>query len=404
MSSVTKILQDKKVGILGFNARPIACSAKKAGALVYVSDYWGDSDLEACCNEWVAVLTNEPGKRQRGSLEDPVHISLSKNFIEEFHDVDFDYVIIGSGFDDYHSSLIDIHNAWGIAGNTPNILKQARTREIIEKIASTYDITTPRWQIVNKNTDLGQVIEDIGLPIVTRRLTSGGGSGIRCFTSLKEFDIDIKKRLLTQQHILVQEYLNGVDISASVMSTRGDALCISIQNQLIGMPIAGRNCDFVYCGNSYPASLNSKLMKKIKISSECICRDLSLMGSNGLDFVVVDEDIFMLEINPRIQGSLELIETIFNQSVTEMHVNAIEGILPEMNDVSVNAMKLIIYSRKAGEVPNLAKWKNTRDHTPEGVRVKRGDPICTIIMSDSSKRMLLRETYETASVIQNGIR
>ena len=71
----TRELKGQKAAIIGFNARPLACSVTRLGAEVYVSDYWGDDDLSACCHKWTAVLSPSPGERQReegpASDEDP---------------------------------------------------------------------------------------------------------------------------------------------------------------------------------------------------------------------------------------------------------------------------------------------------------------------------------------------
>ena len=108
MAESDSIMKNAKVGIIGFNARPLACSVRKVGGLPFVSDYWGDSDLDACSEEWVAVLSPLPGSRQRGSLEAPAHFSLSANFQHSFGNIKLDFVLIGSGFDENTDSLLKI--------------------------------------------------------------------------------------------------------------------------------------------------------------------------------------------------------------------------------------------------------------------------------------------------------
>jgi predicted ATP-grasp superfamily ATP-dependent carboligase len=128
-------LSGKTVAVVGFNARPIACSAKKAGANVLVSDYWGDSDLATCSDEWTAVLKPTPGLRQRKRQELPVHTGLVKNLVNLVGDRGVDHVFVGSGFDDRSSSLEIIDDRWGITGNSPQLMIRARDTDRLARLA-----------------------------------------------------------------------------------------------------------------------------------------------------------------------------------------------------------------------------------------------------------------------------
>ena len=79
MTQHSSVLDGKNVGVIGFNARPIAASLKRRGARPYVSDYWGDLDLPEASEECIAVLTPVPGVRQRQPLDLPLHQSLVDN-------------------------------------------------------------------------------------------------------------------------------------------------------------------------------------------------------------------------------------------------------------------------------------------------------------------------------------
>ena len=91
MTAKPSLLKGKTVAVLGFNARPIACSSKNAGARVIVSDYWGDEDLDACSSKWTSILTPSPGKRQRAPLEKRVHVGLVENLLESIENEDVDF-------------------------------------------------------------------------------------------------------------------------------------------------------------------------------------------------------------------------------------------------------------------------------------------------------------------------
>jgi len=405
MGSIRSPLKGRSVGIIGFNARPIACSAKKAGASVYVSDYWGDEDLSACCDDWIAILTPTPGARQRQPLDVPIYEGLVENLFHLTMKRELDYVIVGSGFDDHVDALYPLHKEGLLLGCSPSQMERARDFTALSKIAKSLDIGFPRRMTVLTPDEVIENSGEFNFPYLIRPTHSGGGSGIR----LVRNSTDIVKAFGEAEDgeyepRVVQEYICGSDHSSSVLAAGDLVLTVSIQGQLIGLPSAGRNCDFAYCGNYYPSDLPTKTVSKIGEVSEIISTKLGLHGSVGFDFVIGKTgQIWLMEVNPRIQGTLELIEASGNLSMTSLHALASQGVLPEKIPDMKPGVKMIVYSRRNGKVPNLAQYSNTFDRTPSGVLVNMRDPICTVIEIGTSMKDCYRKASETALTIQRGV-
>lgn len=405
MVSIRSPLKGRRVGIIGFNARPIACSAKKAGASVYVSDYWGDDDLSACCDDWIAILTPTPGARQRQPLNVPIYEGLVENLFYLTKESDLDYVIVGSGFDDRVHALYPLHKEGLLVGCSPKQMERARDFTSLSKIVKSLDMEFPRRVTVETPDEVIENSGEFNFPFLVRPTHSGGGSGIRYVRN----STDVVKAFGNPEDgeyepRVVQEYIRGSDISCSVLAAGDQALTLSVQGQLIGMPTAGRNCDFAYCGNYYPSTLSSDTISRITEVSEAISSKLNLNGSIGLDFVVDDsEQIWLMEVNPRIQGTLELMEAAGNISVTSLHTLASNNVLPEKVPEMKPGVKMIVYSRHDGAVPNLAHYSNTVDRTPPGVIVNMRDPICTVIEVGESMMECYRKASETTFAIQKGV-
>jgi predicted ATP-grasp superfamily ATP-dependent carboligase len=86
-------------------------------------------------------------------------------------------------------------------------------------------------------------------------------------------------------------------------------------------------------------------------------------------------------------------------SITELHTAACNGILPAAIPPFSPSMKLVVFSRRNGKVPDLSKYENTVDRTPQGVVVNRGDPVCTVIETSST----LSDCYDSALSVSNAI-
>ena len=400
-------LRGMTVAVLGFNARPIACSVMKAGARVIVSDYWGDEDLERCAAKWIAILESVPGKRQRAPLEKRVHVRLVENLLKSIGNEGIDHLFVGSGFDDNTKSLAELERKMPITGNSTAQMQRARNRTTVEKLAKSYGLEIPISYRARTLDEAYIRCDEVGYPCVIRPPSTGGGSGISLVMNPSQVETACWRleAEIEVPEVIVQQYISGIDGSACVLSTGNEATVLSVQGQLIGMPSAGRNCDFVYSGNYMPIRLSEKVKHLIIESGKSFCTDLHLSGTNGIDFVVDRKGrVWFLEINPRFQGTLEMLERGGSISVTELHADACSGILPSELPSFMPSMKLVIFARRSGGVPNLRKFSNTVDRTPEGVLVERGDPVCTVIETSSTLQDCYNCVISTANAIQREIK
>jgi len=400
------LLANKKIGVIGFNARPIAASLSRVGAESYVSDYWGDSDLKEVSTDCIAVLSPVPGIRQRQPLDMPLHLSLIENFFLLTENVELDYIIIGSGFDDYTESLTPLHESGLLVGSEPTSMKDSRNLSLISNLVSNELLKIPHRQDIRSAEELLQKTAEINFPYLIRPSHSGGGSGINFVGRQEDLDRITNRLSITDEHphLILQQYTRGRDLSCSVLSTGTEARTVSVQGQLIGLPSAGRNCDFVYCGNYHPSGLNSVTEQKIMEVSENLSIQLGLKGSIGFDFVVdASNTIWLMEVNPRIQGTLEMIEIAGNISITEQHFRAANNDLINEIPSLCPSVKMVIYSRRAGCITNLSSFPNTFDKSFTGVLVNSGDPICTVINTGKTLLECYLKTHEAACTIQRSI-
>jgi len=394
-----KPLKGQVVGVIGFNARPIACSLSRLGAEVVVSDYWGDDDLVTCCKKWVAVLNPQPGERQRTHIDRPVHEALIENFLN-VADRNVEMVVIGSGFDDHPDVLATLKRNYRVAANSIGVFRRARDRRLLKQLATNAGLRYPTTIEVKSPRELEHAIASMGFPALVRPSNSGGGSRVRLIVSEDQLTALTRRLAIDHAHpLLVQQYVRGRDYSMTIIGTEGQSQAISVQAQLIGIPAAGRDCDFVYCGNYCPVRLEATQSQLTQAMEEIASR-LELVGYNGIDFVVDDNgEMWLLEVNPRITGTLELLEVASGVNLMEWHLRALEGLLPDGPLQARPTVKMIVYSTVTGIVPDLSQFPGTMDKTPQGTLVRRGDPICTVMAEGET----IAETYRTAAEVAQKI-
>jgi len=133
----------------------------------------------------------------------------------------------------------------------------------------------------------------------------------------KEFNkiIEIYKKNSIKK-VLVQEFIDGTPISASIICKKDYVNCISINLQQI--KIDNNKLEFVGCEG--PIQHHQK--KKIETISEKIIR--SIPGLNafvGIDYVIQNDKIYFVEINSRITTPYIILQKNCNQNLTENIIN-----------------------------------------------------------------------------------
>lgn len=372
--------------VLGFNARPIAASAKRLGFKVLVVDYWGDADIYKCADK--VLVVSELIKEKKGLQKyTDLFLELAQKLIEK-NQVDF--ILVGSGFDDQLKFWEKLNKMAPVIGNNPKNIRNSRDKVKVFSEAKKLNIHSPNSIIVKDAEDAKEAAKSIGLPVIIRPMRGGGGHGIHLTKNLEEVE-KIFQLLSNQRKIMVQEYVKGIDASCSLLSSGRAAIAVSVNQQLIGIPELGAK-DFIYCGNIVPLKTKKQICDKIKTGSETLCKLLNLKGSNGIDFVIHKDEPYLMEINPRFQGTLECVEMVTGLNMVESHIKACQGILPESIPPSKGyAVKKILYAKHDFLMPETT-IRQVYDITKPNTIVKKGTPVCTIQIYGSTRKEVLLES------------
>ena len=146
--------------------------------------------------------------------------------------------------------------------------------------------------------DLNQIVNKVGLPCFVKASKSGSSYGITKVYKLTEFDQALKVAFKEDENILIESFLDGIEVSVGV---------ISYQNKIICLPITEiiSNNDFFdyeakYNGQSSeitPAKISDEMKSKLLTESLKIFKILSLKGLTRSEFIFKDGTPYLLEVN-----------------------------------------------------------------------------------------------------------
>ena len=378
----------KKLLLIGIDTRSMLNSALELDYEIFSTSYFSTSDTPQIKNQ--KIILNESEGESCGSFEDQFNsktlLEISKDYIDEV-----DYIIPISGVSPSDFSKKDKRKILGTT-DVENIENKFRFYKKIKDeflIPMTFSISD-----IDEAFEINKNYEDI--QFILKPLQGSGGYDI----NLLENDSDIQ---LNDGEFILQEYVNGISLSSSLLATESKVKTI-INTRLLSEHDYGIQDSFVYVGNILPLTSKSimgkvkdidKINAKMNDTTERLASKFNLIGSNGVDYILNENGLYIIEINPRIQGTFECVEKSLEINMLDAHIKACNGKLIEPPKPKCYSYKKIVYS------PTRMKYQkidldNIYDLPHIGSITEKSQPLLTIIDKDTDFEKLY-EKVELAS-------
>ncbi|MHA1670662.1 MAG: ATP-grasp domain-containing protein [Promethearchaeota archaeon] len=387
--------KSRSVLVIGFNTRPLALSLFKAKYDVYAVDFFGDLDLYPLVKD--SIIITEELNTNYDLIKEQYHHYLTE-FAIKISDKypKINYLIIGSGLDDAfndrnfmlqeirkkNKKILSINNEL-------KVLMRARDIKEVFKILVENEYEVPETKYPTSIDDIKNYEH---FPLILKKFRSSGGMNVYKIENRDALEFTLKRlesKMINISDWLTQEYLDGIPVSCTIISDGIHCKVISINRQIIGEKYLNAPKDFTYCGNVVPAQINPNVEKVIKKISLMLSKKLKLRGINGFDFVIRDQFPYLMEINPRIPGSIRASELALNVNLLDLHVRSFDDKnWKEIEDILSNSTfvqfvtKLIVFSPQKLNKSCLIQINNLRfvhDKTNPNTSVQKYDPLCTIL-------------------------
>jgi hypothetical protein len=370
--------------IAGVSARAMVESAVRSGLhhRIVAVDYFGDFDLGLLC-------AHRSVKKSLSLAYDPHHL------ITASLDLTWDSLIYTANMENYPSVVEAMAGTKPILGNSPAALVSVRDPAKFFEFLSQAGIPGPR--ITFNSTS---ITRNAPTRWLRKPLHSGGGHGIAAHLP--------EDRL--EPGFFLQEYLDGLPCSAVFAADGWDACLLGISEQLIGRTEFGVD-GFRYCGSILGAMGAgrgewSSLVKSMQQVVGAITREFHLVGINGIDFILKDETVYPLEVNPRYTASMELVERAYGLNIFKTHLEACQGRLSDFDLLSNPDGgcfgKAILFASRDLIFRDPRCWfdRGVRDLPLEGEYIAQGKPICTVFSQGHSRSECVDRLTHTAAEIE----
>ena len=294
--------------VVGASGRFAAASALAAGHAVSVVDLFGDLDTRQICEQSSELLPNSENRVLSKAMKIESLRSLTRGSQvlnaeaqKRFHEIEAlnaDTVIFTGGAENYpeffSSQFLPKAN---IAGPAADSIARLLSSAAIQQVCIDHDIRRPRSICY---LDQMNKIENTNTVWLKKQVRSGGGLQTYRWDGVAEIDFGSGGYL--------QEFIKGDTISGCYIATNGDG---PTETSFLGACKQHQNpCqnDFRYHGSVGPIRLSKDECREMARGGQCIAEEFQLAGVFGIDFVRGDQGLYLVDINPRIPASAELIE------------------------------------------------------------------------------------------------
>lgn len=405
----------EKLLILGINTRAIVNSALKLDYITFSGSYFSTFDFKSPFLE-KHILKQIP-KRSCKYFENNYCyeklLEISKEMMDEV-----DHIILSTGIspNDFKGNFKKYKKKILGNKNTNDVEDKYKFYKKIKNKFLTPETFKLSYENISEAIEIAKQYNN--KDFIIKPLQGSGGYGVEYLNYSRSNDFkstdlvkqysnheDSNFQILANQcthpkdsEFLIQEFIKGSNISSSLLGVKNEVKNI-INSRMLTEADFGIKNSFKYCGNIIPLDINT--LKKFKNSnkhnisnekmintnninevSEDATANFKLLGSNGVDMIINNDGIYIIEINPRFQGTYELVENVLNINLLESHIKACNNELIDIPTPQGYSIKKIIYSKEKSIIENLA-IENVYDIPYEGVIIEKNQPLATIITHEN---------------------
>jgi predicted ATP-grasp superfamily ATP-dependent carboligase len=354
--------------IAAVSGRALAASARRAGLIPLVADFFADADTARLAHSCL---------RLGGSLKDGMRWSELEPALDALAAKAPSPVLgllYGSGFEDRTGLLAKCGARWTLLGNDASVVAKVKAPEPFFAALARLGVAHPPTMSERPDRSKGWL---------TKRRGGAGGSHV----------VLAGRRTAPKGPVYFQKKIDGRPVSALFVGNGRAARVLGFSEQWAAPTPTSK---WRYGGAVCPADLSGAAQRRMTEGTERVAAAFQLTGLGSADFLVRGDEAFLLEINPRPGATLDIFDSE-DMPLLRLHLAAVlPGRLPEaplkLDDARAAA---IVYAPEAVQVSPEMSWPDWAADQPKGGEwIDKNRPICTVWARSRTKveaRRLIEE-------------
>ena len=262
-------------------------------------------------NKWIAKKLNQ--KIEIDKKDFSLHANSRK--------IKFDYVFMALHGPPAENGELQLYfDKLNIPYSSCNAEVSANTfnKAVCNKKLSELGLRCPRSMHynINEKIDIKEVINKLGVPCFIKPNQAGSSFGVSKAKTKEEIKQSINNAFHYDTEILIEEFIDGTEVSCGVIKRNNKTTALPIteiisQNEFFDFEAKYKG----FSEEITPARINSDLTQEIQGITENIFDSMSLRGVCRVDFIIMNNKYYIIEINT-IPGLSE--ESIIPKQIKEI--------------------------------------------------------------------------------------
>ncbi len=193
-----------------------------------------------------------------------------------------------------------------IIGTSPESIARAEDRKLFRELVEKLQLLQPPNDTATSVEEARVVAAKIGYPVVVRPSYVLGGRAMEIVYDQESLDRYMTKAVdASPEHpILIDKFIEAaIEIDVDALSDGKDVIVAGIMQHI---EEAG-----IHSGDSAcilpPYDLDAKIVERLKEQTRALALELQVIGLMNIQYAVRDEDIFLLEVNPRASRTVPFV-------------------------------------------------------------------------------------------------
>ena len=222
--------------------------------------------------------------------------------------------------------LADILSEKGvnILGTNVDAIDRSEDRERFQELVNKLELKQPSNSTAKNVSEAMEKAKEIGFPIVVRPSYVLGGRAMQLVNNLQELEKYLTEavEVSNSKPILLDSYLtDAIEVDVDVVS---DGHEIQIGGILQHIEQAGIHSGDSACSLP-PYSLSMDIQSVMTDQAINIAKELNVIGLMNIQFAVKDNEVFIIEVNPRASRTVPFISKAIGNSLAKVASKAMIG-------------------------------------------------------------------------------
>jgi carbamoyl-phosphate synthase large subunit len=211
-----------------------------------------------------------------------------------------------------------------IIGTTPDSIARAEDRERFREVVEKLGLLQPANDVATSFEEADIIAERIGYPVVVRPSFVLGGRAMEIVYTREALDqyMTYAVEASPEHPILIDKFVEGaIEIDVDAIA---DGETVVVAGIMQHIEEAG-----VHSGDSAcvlpPHDMDPAIIERLKEQTRALARELHVVGLMNIQYAVRDEDIFLLEVNPRASRTIPFVSKAIGVPLAKLAARVMAG-------------------------------------------------------------------------------